>query len=277
MTDPLTRLVAELAPLHLTRELDRLGEVVLPSMPEGDRSSVLGVIRRYYWLYTVPIFGRAGFWRRPEDEDRSSMRSLLDAHVFLCVHLRFIDNLLDQDAPPDLAARQLRIALKTLECARRAVEAAGREWGAEADALYDEYLAYDTAAREGEDLGAMGLWQRVSPLVIVPELYLRPWLDQASVLHFREYLGFMLLVHDLSDVFKDMSSGTRSLATQALRQSGARPVFSRRVVELAFAEIETREASSVRVLTDSLDCACPEWSTVVGFCLREFKSEGVRP
>ncbi len=279
MSDVITNLANSLTVIApgVSSELNRLLNLARAHFSGADWPYVNAVVERYYWLYGAPVFGRAGYWAANRSDDQRRMQSLMDAHVWLSLHLRLVDNVIDRDAPPALIAKQLRWAMRALDASKAAIRLSGNEWGAEAEDLYELFLRYDEAVKQGASIEPDELWQRVSPLVIVPELYLRERLTPADAHYYRAYLNFMLLAHDLSDLFKDAQSGHNSLPTALLRRQAERPVFSRRVVETVFAGAETRLAQFADTLAPSLDDERePVWTVVVGGCLRQFKSDGQR-
>lgn len=166
------------------------------------------LIRRYLYLYTLPISQTIG---AQTGVDRLTLMSL--AQVALGLHIRCLDDLLDQDKPKLQVGSELLRAHGLLEYAKDRLREGNVRWDSSADAIYRQFLLYDQEARAGFRHSFGSFWRRVSPLCIIPELLL----ERECKSLYRRYCGWSLLEADCDDAIKDWTHNTVTPVTVQLR------------------------------------------------------------
>ena len=247
-------------------ELSRLTSLVTEKLDCPDDEYIKEVIHIYFLLYTVPIFDRLGYWTQDLPEQRTNLENLLEAHMWLNVHLRLIDIVIDQDESIKAIPNRLRLAIRSLDQTRIAVEKAGHKWDITDQDFYELYLKYDLTVDSNHHELALNLWQRISPMLVVPERFLCKSLNEIDKHYYRMFLNFMLLIHDLGDLLKDYKEGHKTLPILFLTVHSE---FSRTTMESVFNKTEMFLADFASQIFPSLDrIKYPLWTSIVQFCVR---------
>jgi hypothetical protein len=253
----------------IAADLDQLTELISSELKYSDPRYVEEVVRVYFILYAAPIFDRVGLWNHSEPTTKRRLRKLLDAHLWFNVHTRLSDIVVDRDECAIQCTEKLRMAYRCLLHAREAVEAAGEDWTHQTMDLFERYLCYDAQITSLGAIEPNNLCERISPMLVVPEIYLIHDLSDLDRLYIRTFFNFMLLTHDISDVPGDLQSGRLTLATSMI---GKNHDFSRATTEMMFSRCESHLERFARLLFDSLNRdRFPFWSLVVQFCVQSYK------
>jgi hypothetical protein len=190
-------------------------EVIASSIVAVQQYWPRATLQQYFYRYTLPILERSGVLASRDHQLKVMVGS---AQLSMGLHLLALDDVLDQDGQKDSCPELLRIAQAHLAAAMGHLHSLGISWGLDQQAIYEQFLDYESELRAGivHDLGA--LWRRASPLCVVPESVLPVIGFQRSLGSiFRQYLGWTLLHSDCCDLLKDLRTGQVTPATTLVR------------------------------------------------------------
>jgi hypothetical protein len=184
-------------------------DIVLP-VKEDPR-----LVRRYLYLYTLPMLEAAGLL----SNEYSVARFWATVQLCLSLHLRTVDYILDSDRDNEKIVDHTRRAHRYLAHAQDLLQQKGLAWGPSQTALYAQFYEYEVEVHNGFFHDFSSTWRRVSPLCVVPETYLASRLSIAGLTQsYRCFLSWSLLHADCNDVLKDLKSGCVTPVTRLVQE-----------------------------------------------------------
>jgi len=217
------------------------------------------LVRRYLYLYTIPLLEAAGIL----NDDHQTATWWASVQVCLSLHLRSIDNILDEDRINGKIIDHARKAHLYLAHAQSLLHEKGRFWGSPQAVLYAQFYEYEIEVRDGMFHDFSSLWRRVSPLCVIPETYLGAQFATAGLAQcYRSFLSWSLLHADCDDVLKDLRCGCTTPVTRLVQEktNGVFHDFA------AGAEVLDKIKSFLKRHSESLRSALqlyPLWATVL--------------
>jgi hypothetical protein len=188
---------------------------------------------RYFYLYTGPI-AEMLFCEKSLDSYKAEpyWSKLLEAHTLLAFSLRIMDDVVDGDIRGKLMMKAIRQAenlqLEAIICLRRL----NKSWGRDAQDLFHRWIRYEESIIEGGILSFNDLWQRASPLMVIPDLYIQAPIEILDA--YRQYLSLLMLVHDIQDIIDDIKAGRRTMPSEIMLASGQQILLTPTSIESYF-------------------------------------------
>lgn len=180
---------------------------------------------QYFYLYTGPVaemlfcenslssYKVEPYWSK-----------FLEAHTLLAFSLRIMDDVIDGDVRGKLMMKAIRQAenlqLEAVFCLKRLK----KNWGRDAQDLFQKWIRYEESIIEGGTLTFSDLWQRASPLMVIPDLYIQAPIKMLDA--YRQYLSLLMLVHDIQDIFDDVKAGRRTMPSEFMLASKQQVVLT---------------------------------------------------
>ena len=218
------------------------------------------LVRRYLYLYTIPMLEAAGLLSGP-----SHATAVMWATVHLCLslHLRHIDHVLDSDRDAGHILDHARQSHRYLAHAQDLLQQNHLEWGPAQTAMYSQFYDYEMEVREGYFHDFSSLWRRVSPLCVVPETYLAADFASSGFRQFyRSFVSWSLLQADCDDLLKDLRNQCLTPVTRLVRER-ATGVFQDMA---AAAEVLIMIKTVLRLHYEALHSgvkSCPLWQSIL--------------
>ena len=214
----------------------------------------------YFRLYTVPVLEYAGLLQ-PNRRDEAIRWGIIQCA--LGMHIRYIDKVIDGDTPAD-HFHEVQCAHYYLLAAISFLGECGCHWNHAAQAIYSQFLQYESELRAGYRHSYGSLWRRVSPLCVVPTVY-------ASVYHnvthqdqwFRDYLSWSLLRADCDDVFSDLHSHTKTPVAHLLQEAWTHTYHDASVAHDVLMRMMRFLEQKRQLLTAEINGQYPLWSICV--------------
>jgi hypothetical protein len=217
-------------------------------------------VRRYLYLYTIPILEVAGLLSGPSDAVALMWTTV---HLCLSLHLRHIDHVLDSDRDAGRILEHARKSHRYLAYAQDLLQKNHLEWGPAQTAMYSQFYDYEMEVREGYFHDFSSLWRRVSPLCVVPETYLVADHVSPDFRHsYRSFVSWSLLQADCDDLLKDLKHECTTPVTR-LVQERTTGVFGDMA---AAAEVVSTIKTVLRVHYEALHSAVssyPLWRSIL--------------
>ena len=169
----------------------------------------------YFRLYIIPMLECAGLLTA----NRVDTAVLWGKVQFsMGMHIRYLDKVIDADTQRN-HYHDVQLAHYYLLSALNTIGTVGQVWNTQAQAIYCQYLHYESEIRVGYRHSFASLWRRVSPLCVVPEQYLAERVAPLDAYWFRHYLSWSLVYADCADVFDDMQNHTTTPISRLLREA----------------------------------------------------------
>jgi hypothetical protein len=205
---------------HLKEIQSSIFEAVLSSPPaQGPSGNEAEAAQVYFFWYTLPVLEAAGLLF---GDDRRSLVDIGAAQLALGLHLRHIDDLIDENLPATDRICLLERSHSCFSKALRKLADAGLIWGQEQDATYVQFFDYERESRAGMLHDFPGLWRRASPLCVLPDTSLRDSFSPSGLGDvFHTYISWALLRDDCDDALKDLNGGQVTPITAILREQMA--------------------------------------------------------
>jgi hypothetical protein len=216
----------------------------------------------YLHLYTLPVLEAADLLK---DERHDEAVKWGKAQLDLCLHIRYLDDVLDGDCTRLSVAETLRRSHAYLRHAHALFASTGASWDEGDEAVYLQFLLYEDEAACGAVLDFDTMWRRVSPLCIVAETRLRDLMPLEFGREYRAFLAWSLAHADCADALEDLKRGRETVVVSAARELAGRSGAIR----------PEHLAGAVRHVRDLLACrrprpAYPLWAHIVDSLERSF-------
>lgn len=213
----------------------------------------------YFYLYGLPVIESAGL-----TEPRAREEALLWARVQTCLgmHLRYADDILDGDAPPDRLALIYRRSRAYLAQAQRLLHEAKHPWGPAQEAIFVQFIAYEMELAGSLSPHFETQWRRVSPLCVLTRTYLAERTEPGFAAEFDRYLAWSLGHADRRDLLEDLNrSRVTPLTRLAHEVAGSTTDLGLPAVSKAHSEAKQFLARS----TPTAGQNAPLWQSLIAF------------